>query len=147
MRYWESNKNPRARVRKTRKTTGHSIASGGSLKNSPFLREFYQHQAEISGGLQKLFFFIILATLLYVFVLGNGGAIHILTLRSKKAHVENNIAELSKRSSLIAHEIDMLKSDPFFMEKLGRERYGLIRPGDKVYKLVPGNNKSRSLDK
>jgi cell division protein FtsB len=33
-------------------------------------------------------------------------------------------------------EIARLDSDPFFIEKTGREKYGYIKPGEKVYRIV-----------
>jgi len=33
----------------------------------------------------------------------------------------------------------ILKNDPEYLEKVARERMGLIRKGETVYKVVPGN--------
>ena len=34
-------------------------------------------------------------------------------------------------------EVDRLRSDPEFIEQMARERLGLVKPGDRVYKLPP----------
>jgi cell division protein FtsB len=123
-----------------------SIVSGGSLRDYPFLRQFYQHQAVISDGLQKFLFLLVIATLIYAFVLGNGGAIRIFMLRHKTAELDQKIARLQSNVETLSQEIERLKSDPFSIEKVGREKLGLIKPGDEVIKIVPRDRESRALD-
>ena len=135
MRYWEPPKKNR-RTRRPSPPTKRSIASPGSLRNYPFLRKFYQHQAEISVGLQKFIFFLVLATLLYAFGLGDSGIIHIIQLKREKRTIEASLAKVDRDIATLKGEIGRLDTDPFAMEKLGRERYGYIYPGDRVYKIV-----------
>lgn len=138
MRYWESPKPKRRRGTAPRSTkpSKRSIASGGSVRQYPFLRRFYQHQAVVSAGIQKFIFFLVLATLLYAFVFGDAGAIRILTLKNDKADLENQVAALDYSMTSMQDQIGHLKDDPAIMEKLGRERYGYVYPGDHVYRLV-----------
>jgi cell division protein FtsB len=123
-----------------------SIISGGSLRDYPFLRRFYQHQAVISDGLQKFLFLLVIATLIYAFVLGDGGAIKILMLRHKTAELDKEIGRLQANLESLSFDIERLKDDPFYIEKVGREKLGLIKPGDEVIKLVPHDSESRALD-
>ncbi len=128
---------------RTRTTPAHPsvVASGGSV--GPFLRKFYRHQVVVSAPVQRFFLFLILAGIIYAFVLGDGGAIRIVMLRHERASLDRNIAELEKNAALLESEIALLDSDPFYIEKTGRERYGYIRPGEKVYKIVPTDSKSK----
>lgn len=136
MRYWQSS-DKKPKPKRARKRPGkRSIASGGSIKQYPFLRAFYQHQAVISVGLQKFLFFFTIATLLYVFVFGDAGAIRIMSLKKDKATLEESLARLESNAENIRADIASVKKDPFQMEKIGRERYGYVYPGDRVYKLV-----------
>lgn len=146
MRYWESRKSAGRTSKKSRTTQKRLVASGGSLKNAPFLRQFYQHQATISDNLQKFFFFLILATLLYAFVLGDGGAIRIFSLKKQQSKLESEIAELERTAELLRSEISHLESDPFYMEQLGRQ-YGYTLKGEKIYKIIPRVDKNERLDK
>ncbi len=149
MQYWKTEEEstdpgafhdyrPRART-----PQGHPsvVASGGSV--GPFLRKFYRHQVVVSAPVQRFFLFLMLAGVIYAFVLGDGGAIRIVMLRHERASLDRNIAELTRNASLLENEIALLDSDPFFIEKTGRERYGYIRPGEKVYKIVPTETDSR----
>jgi cell division protein FtsB len=111
------------------------VTAGGSVK--PFLRRFYRHQAVVSGPVQRVALFLLLAGLLYAFVLGDGGAIRIAMLRHQRAQFDKNIAELEHNVALLEKEIIRLESDPFTIEKLGRERYGYVKKDEKVLKIVP----------
>jgi len=136
MRYWEPRKKKRAsKPRRTASTKG-TIASAGSVRQYPFLRSFYQHQAIISVGVQKFIFFLVIATLLYAFVIGDAGIVRILTLRGEKSTIEQEIAMLDSRIESVRGEMERLESDPFAMERLGRERYGFVYPGDRVFKII-----------
>ncbi len=129
---------PRARAPKSHPSV---VASGGSV--GPFLRKFYRHQVVVSAPVQRFFLFLLLAGVIYAFVLGDGGAIRIAMLRHERASLDRNIAELARNAALLENEIALLDSDEFYIEKVGRERYGYIRPGEKVYKIVPTQKESR----
>ena len=135
MRYWEP-PTRRAKKRKRAAAPRRGITAGGTFRQYPFLRKFYQHQAVISVGIQKFLFFLVIATLLYVFVFGEAGAIRIMSLRNEKAQVEQTLVALDSDIESLRREIERLKNDPFAMEKLGREHYGYVYPGDRVYKIV-----------
>jgi cell division protein FtsB len=144
MQYWHTQENPTSELGafrdyrpRARTAPGHPsvVASGGSV--GPFLRKFYRHQVIVSPPVQRFFLCLILAGVIYAFVLGDGGAIRIVMLRNERAEMERKIAELERNAALLEKEIALLESDPFFIEKTGRERYGYIRPGEKVYKIVP----------
>ncbi len=143
MKYWETpgfRREPRDNA-STRQNgpAGHrrSISSGGNLRQYPFLRTFYQHQAVISDGLQKFLFFLFVATLLYVFVLGDAGAIRIMALKKERAQLRAEVGSVQVDIEKLQKEINRLSKDSFMMEKLGRELYGYAAPGDRVIKLVP----------
>jgi cell division protein FtsB len=125
-----------------RKSTGRaaarqSVAAGGSVDQYPFLRRFYRNPSQLSDRLLKMLFAVLVAALLYVFVLGDGGVIRIAQLRMKRSHLEANIAELERDTAYLDRTIARLKDDFTYIEKIGRERYGYIKPGDQVYKVIP----------
>jgi cell division protein FtsB len=114
-----------------------TIAAGGSVKNYPFLRQFYRHQTAIGDRLQRVLFFLMIAAFIYVFVLGDSGAIKIVQLRLERARLDDNIAELQHNSAQLEATIARLKTDDFYIEKIGREKFGYARPSDRVYKIIP----------
>ena len=137
MKYWDTPGRGRPFKKSEPAAPRRPIASGGDLRKYPFLRTFYEHQSEIGGGLQKFFFFVVIATLLYVFVLGDAGVLKIMSLQKEKAQLVSEITTVRVDIDALQKEINSLQKDSFLMEKLGRELYGYVAPGDKVIKLVP----------
>jgi cell division protein FtsB len=137
MKYWETPAKKSGSAGNGSGGRRRSISSGGNLRDYPFLRTFYRHQDEISGGLQKFLFFVFLATLLYAFVLGDAGAIRIMGLKKEKAQLQEEVHSVQLDIQELQRAIDRLDHDPFMKEKLGRELYGFAAPGDIVIKLVP----------
>jgi cell division protein FtsB len=124
-----------------RAATRRSVASGGSVNHYPFLRQFYRSPSQLSDRLLKPLFALAVAALIYVFVLGDGGVIKIVQLRMKRSQLEANIAELERTTEYLQQTIALLKDDYAYIEKIGRERYGYIKPGDRVYKIIPQNDR------
>ncbi|MFH1754195.1 MAG: septum formation initiator family protein [Candidatus Latescibacterota bacterium] len=145
--YWESKSSAKKSSKNNRQSPGkRSIVMGGSVKDYPFLRNFYRHKVVIGDNIQKFIFVMIIAALLYTFVLGDGGVVRILLLKHKTAELEQDLASLELDLELLKSEIDHLKNDPFYMEKIGRERFGYLKPGDRVLKIVPQDKDKKALD-
>ncbi len=51
------------------------------------------------------------------------------------------IAELEAKNKKFEEERHLLQTNPDYVEKVGRETMGLIRPGETVYKIVPAQQK------
>jgi cell division protein FtsB len=149
MRYWgtetrvtnkkKAGSAPKRRA--ARKQAPAAVASGGSVK--PFLRKFYRHQAVVGGPVQRFFVLLVIAGLIYAFVLGDGGAIRIAMLRHDRGKLDAQIAEMRQNVALLETEITRLETDPYYIEKTGRERYGYMRPDESVYKLIPNDKKKK----
>jgi cell division protein FtsB len=110
----------------------------------PFLRRFYHNQVVVSAPVRRFLLFVLLAGVVYAFVLGEGGVVRIAMLRHERSVLDRRINELEHNANTLEAEIARLESDDFHIEKTGRERYGYIKPGDRVYKIVepaPGNTK------
>jgi cell division protein FtsB len=145
VRYWSSEREkieshrgafrdfrPRSRVAGSAPTP--AVASSGSVR--PFLRRFYHNQVVVSAPVRRFLVFVLLAGVVYAFVLGDGGVIRIAMLRHERSALDRRINQLEHNGNALDSEIARLESDDFYIEKTGRERYGYIKPGDKVYKIV-----------
>ena len=60
-------------------------------------------------------------------------------LRDKNADLRSQVLELKKKNRQLTQEKHLLESDPVYLEKVAREKMGLIRQGEVVYRLVPMN--------
>ena len=60
-------------------------------------------------------------------------------LRQKNEEYEREIIELKKKHAQMKEEKRMLEEDPAYLEKVAREKMGLVKEGEVVYKLMPAN--------
>jgi cell division protein FtsB len=58
-------------------------------------------------------------------------------LRYRNEQYKKQIEDLKKEQARLLEEGRRLKEDPEYVEKVARERMGLIRKGETVYKVVP----------
>jgi len=79
-------------------------------------------------SLAALFVFYLIAS----FFLGERGVVKDIKLRREKAVLEKEVEELNKSNAELTREVEMLKDDPEYIERLAREQ-GLVKDGALVY--------------
>lgn len=62
-------------------------------------------------------------------------------LSEKNRTYEKKIAELERDNKKIADERERLIKDPDYFEKVAREKMGIIKEGEVIYKVVPAGSK------
>ena len=55
--------------------------------------------------------------------------------RQKNLEYEKKIVELQRRNEELKEEKQRLIEDPVYLERVARERMGLVREGEKVYRI------------
>ena len=58
-------------------------------------------------------------------------------LKAKNADYDQRIKDLKKEQVALQEEVKRLKDDPVYLEKVAREKMGLIKDGEVIYKIVP----------
>ena len=58
-------------------------------------------------------------------------------LRQKNSELAKELLELKRQNRDLRREKKLLDNDPVYLEKVAREKMGLIREGEVVYKMVP----------
>ena len=74
-----------------------------------------------------------------------GGEYSIFELRAARAAVveeEAALAELEARIDSLSAAADSLRTDPGTLERIARERFGMIREGETLYRFVPEDSES-----
>ena len=64
-------------------------------------------------------------------------------LRQRNLELRQDIEDLKKKNKKLGEERQLLENDPVYLEKVGRDKMGLIKEGEKVYRLVPMNATSK----
>jgi cell division protein FtsB len=62
-------------------------------------------------------------------------------LKQKNKEYARRIEALEEKNRKFEEERHLLQTDPDYVEKVGRETMGLIRPGETVYRIVPVQQK------
>ena len=104
-------------------------------QSSKYLR-VKRNTIDISPKAARLLLVIILLLIGAVFIAGDVGLWNLWTAQRRLKNIQQEIVELENENELLKTEIEMLVSDPFAIEKVARERYGYLRPGDKVYRII-----------
>ena len=58
-------------------------------------------------------------------------------LRQKNVDYKKQIENLAAKNEQLKQEKMLLESDPVYLEKVAREKMGLVREGEVVYKITP----------
>ncbi|MEW5758608.1 MAG: septum formation initiator family protein [Candidatus Omnitrophota bacterium] len=58
-------------------------------------------------------------------------------LNQKNKELNHRIVELKRENVSLKTNIEKLKNDPFYLEKVAREKMGVVKKGEVVYKIVP----------
>jgi cell division protein FtsB len=75
------------------------------------------------------------AIIILVFTISDVGFINLWKAQKKLAKMNSEIEKLEKETKLLEQSIGSLENDPFALEKIAREKYGYIKPGDKVFRI------------
>lgn len=86
---------------------------------------------------RRLIFFTFAAlTFIYisiVFVFGESGLIKYMELKEKKTRLEREIKEMEIKNSNLKRELQLLKENPFYIEKYAREEYRMAKPDEYIF--------------
>ena len=80
------------------------------------------------------------ALLVLMAVFHENGILNAYRFEQEQLKIKNKNADLRTTNEKLRLEINALKSDPYEIEKIAREKLNLIRPGDQVYHIVQKQN-------
>lgn len=83
-------------------------------------------------------FLVFLGILLAVFFPGYA---KMQELRQKNRELEANIKRLEEENIALSQEKEKLEKDPEYLERVAREKLGIVKKGEIVYKVVPEEKK------
>jgi cell division protein FtsB len=72
----------------------------------------------------------------YIFIGGKDGFYQIWRVNVEIDALREEVARLEQEKARLEKVNELLKSDSAAIERLARERYGMARPGEVVYRLV-----------
>ncbi|MDD5454247.1 MAG: septum formation initiator family protein [Candidatus Ratteibacteria bacterium] len=85
-------------------------------------------------------FFLLGGILLYLLI-PNYSALS--RYRKDREALNIRIQQLEKENESLKAEIEKLKTDPLYIEKIARKELGMTRQGEVIYRIIPENNKDK----
>jgi len=87
-------------------------------------------------NLKAVFVVIFFICLISFAVFGNKGLLQRIKLESEKKDIETQLENEFKKTKELQTEIEELKSSDTKLEKVAREKYGMTKDGEKIYKII-----------
>ena len=89
---------------------------------------------------QKQFFkgivLLICFSLIIVFIFGDHGLLKLYKIKSERQMVQKKIAALREEREKLKTEKIKIKNDLSYIEKIAREKYKMVKPGEKIFKII-----------
>ena len=64
------------------------------------------------------------------------GLINLWSLKKEKLDIDNEIEDLRVQIAMLEKEEEKLKFDEKYIEKIAREKFKMVKPGERVFKIV-----------
>ncbi len=88
----------------------------------------------------SVFFVAIVLTLAALLVFGQRGIAHLVTLQDQFSNLEAENQRMARENERLKHEIELLQDNLAYIEDIARKQLGLVKKGELVYQLQPGEN-------
>jgi cell division protein FtsB len=72
---------------------------------------------------------------------GEYGTLDLLQLRREETEERENVAQLQRMVDSLTDVAKGIEKDPRVQERVARERFGMLRKGEFLYRLVPADQK------
>jgi cell division protein FtsB len=79
----------------------------------------------------------IVGLLVWFFFGGSDGLIAQREMNREIEHLRHDIELISAQNVELRAQITRLQEDLAYLERIARERYGMARPGERVYRVIP----------
>tara|TARA_Y100000748_G_scaffold263767_1_gene232913 strand:- start:41 stop:370 length:330 start_codon:yes stop_codon:yes gene_type:complete len=80
--------------------------------------------------------FLICMSLIIIFIFGDHGLIKLYKIKSQRKKVQNHITQLREEREKNKQEKNKIENDLGYIEKIAREKYKMVKPGEKIFKVV-----------
>jgi len=88
-----------------------------------------KYKGALAACVVALILFIVAA------IFGDHGLIHLLRMRGEQQELEHVTFDLQQRNEQLRQQIRRLQSDDWYIEKLARERLGLVKKDEVLYRV------------
>ena len=110
------------------------------MRNRFYKKSFKQKKLAPLSIFQKQFFkglvLLICFSLIIIFIFGDHGLLKLYKIKSERQLVQKKIAALREEREKLKTEKIKIENDLSYIEKIAREKYKMVKPGEKIFKVV-----------
>ena len=110
------------------------------MRKSFYKKSFKQNRSGSLSIFQKQFFkglvFLICFSLTIVFIFGDHGLLKLYKIKSERQMVQKKITLLREEREKLKAEKIKIENDLSYIEKIAREKYKMVKPGEKIFKVI-----------
>lgn len=85
---------------------------------------------------------MVLVVLLFL-IFNRHGLLHLYRLQSEQKRIEAEIVSLQERAAELRQEVASLQGDLTYIERLAREKYRMVKHGEKVFRVIRDQHPKR----
>jgi cell division protein DivIC len=108
-----------------------------ALLQSDFFKKIKERTLQRKKKIKRILFLLLFVFVGYRFFAGPYGFIQIHSLWQEKKNLQTESKMLQAKMIDLEIEKKRLEEDTFYIEKQARERLGMVKKGEKVYRIVP----------
>ena len=79
---------------------------------------------------------IIVVGCISLLLFSDRGLINLWSLKKEKLEIQNEINDLRNQIAMLEREEEKLKFDEKYIEKIAREKFKMVKPGERVFKVT-----------
>ena len=91
-------------------------------------------------SLTNLLTVIIVVGCISLLLFSDRGLINLWSLKKEKLEIQNEINDLRNQIAMLEKEEEKLKFDEKYIEKIAREKFKMVKPGERVFKVTDGES-------
>jgi|TARA_Y100000031_G_C8191835_1_gene371765 cell division protein FtsB len=105
-------------------------------KKTPVTLRYRQKTAETKKRILRGVALLVGITLVIIFFFGDHGIYQLVKINSERERTQKLIAELRLELQDLEDEKNNLKYNDDYLMRLAREKYGMVMPGEKMFKVI-----------
>ena len=105
---------------------------GRGLTSAPLAQRLPRSRRWIAVGI-----LVAVAVWATVILSGDGGLLELRRQRGRLHQVEADVARLAAENDSLRQLLWKMRNDPAYVEKVAREEYGMVRQGERLYRIKP----------
>ena len=89
-------------------------------------------QKHLYKGIVSLIFF----SFAIVFIFGDHGLLKLYNVKNERKIIQKKISQLREEKEILKNEKSKIENDLDYIEKIAREKYKMVKPGEKIFKVI-----------